>query len=262
LDYTILQDNFTSFIELSFTIGPLDVVVATLFTGSTVPPAMAFRIFQDMRGVQATYRILPTTTTTLREFLAYDDDIVQVANASACGAPNLSQNAWGVVTIGGERIMYRYRDVENNTLSGLLRGTAGTAAADHQVNDDVISMGRESILEQGYEDKFVGTDTVANGSDVVFEAPNVNITNIDSTEYTEALRVFIGGVPVPSTQYILNSPNPVRITFYEPPKQGVIVTIGVLRSLSWYNPGPDTPSDGIPLQQQINPAALFLRGAV
>lgn len=262
LDFTILQEEFTSFIQLNVTLGPLDVVVATMFTSFTVPEAMAFRIFQDMRGIQTTYRILPTTTTELAEPCYYDDDYIKVVNALACGAPDLNQNAWGVVTIGGERIMYRYRDVNTNTLSGLLRGTAGTAAADHARGDEVISMGRESILLQGYEDMLVHTDTVANGSQTTFTAPNVNITSIDSTEYAEALIVLVGGVPVPPTQYILNSPNPVSVTLFDTPRQGLIVTIGVMRSLSWYQPGPDTPSNGVPLQFQETVAGRFLRGQV
>ena len=262
LDYTITNNNFVSFLTLNFTISATDVVVATLFTDFTVPEAMAFRIFQDMRGVQATYRILPTTTTVLTEYLAYDDDIVFVADAGACGAPTLTQNSWGVVTIGGERIMYRYRDLDNNTLSGLLRGTAGTAAANHYPGDSVISMGRESILEQGYEDTFVHTNIIANGTQTVFTAPNVDLLIIDSTEYTEALRVLVGGIPVPATQYVLTSPNPATVTFYEPPAKGVQVTIGIVQALSWYSPGLDTPSDGVPLQVTVTPAARFLRGDV
>jgi hypothetical protein len=262
LDYVITTTEFVSFLTLNFTISPTDVVVAILFTDFTVPEAMAFRIFQDMRGLQATYRILPSTTTVLHEYLAYDDDIVYVENASACGEPALTQNAWGVVTINGERIMYRYRDVDNNTLSGLLRGTAGTAAANHYVGDKVIAMGRESILEQGYEDEFVYTNIMANGTQTVFTAPNVDLLIIDSTEYTEALRVLVGGIPVPETQYVLTSPNPATVTFYDPPAKGVQVTIGIVQGLSWYAPGVDTASNGAPLQVQLTPAAKFLQGQV
>jgi hypothetical protein len=48
-----------------------DVVMITEFTNSVAPEAMAFRIFQDMRGVQATYRITPATTTYLVQPLEY-----------------------------------------------------------------------------------------------------------------------------------------------------------------------------------------------
>jgi hypothetical protein len=36
----------------------------------------------------------------------------------------------GITNINGERIMYRNRDTENNTVSGLRRGTAGTGVAE------------------------------------------------------------------------------------------------------------------------------------
>jgi hypothetical protein len=123
-------------------------------------------------------------------------------------------------------------------------------------------MGRESILEQGYEDEFVHTNTIANGTQTVFTAPNVDLLMLDSTEYTEALRVLVGGVPVPETQYVLTSPSPATVTFYEAPAKGAQVTIGIVQALSWYSPGPDTASNGFPLQVQITPAAKFLRGEV
>ena len=260
LDYTLSQEDGTTYLVLPFTIGPTDVVVATLFTNAIVPEALAFRIFQDMRGLQATYRILPSTTTELREFASYDDDILYVVDAGACSVPALSQNIWGVVTINGERIMYRERDLENNTLSGLLRGTAGTAAADHLPGASVYSMGRESVLTEGYEDTFIYTSTLSGFQQRTYSAPNVNLLDIDSTEYNEALRVYIGGEYVPSTLYTIDSPNPATITFYDYPDPGVEVTLGVLRSLSWYRPGPNTASNGYPLQVQTTVAARFLRG--
>jgi hypothetical protein len=73
--------------ELILTSGILavnDVVMITQFTNAVVPEAMAFRIFQDMRGVQATYRITADTTTTITAAVAITDDIIYVANAGPC----------------------------------------------------------------------------------------------------------------------------------------------------------------------------------
>ena len=99
------------------------------FTNSVVPDAMAFRIFQDMRGVQATYRITSNTTTTLAADLSTTDDIIYVNDVSALSTPDVEANIWGILTINGERIMYRSIDRVANTLTGLLRGTAGTGGA-------------------------------------------------------------------------------------------------------------------------------------
>ena len=69
---------------MNITIGALDVVVATLFTNYIVPPGMAFRIFQDMRGVQAVYRMTDSTTTVLTQDLTADDDGALAAQSAIC----------------------------------------------------------------------------------------------------------------------------------------------------------------------------------
>ena len=121
----------TQVVLTSGILNPGDVVMISQFTNFVVPEPMAFRIFQDMRGVQSTYRITPDTTTTTTQTVFATDDVIHVANASALIEPNLADNIWGAVTIDAERIMYRYRDTTANTISGLLRGTAGTAIAEH-----------------------------------------------------------------------------------------------------------------------------------
>jgi hypothetical protein len=70
-------------------------------------PGIELRVFQDMRGVQATYRMTAATTTTLTQDLAIDDDVAYVDDAGALAEPNLPNNTWGVLTVNGERIMYR-----------------------------------------------------------------------------------------------------------------------------------------------------------
>jgi hypothetical protein len=176
IDY-IIQGNE---LVLSDAIGILevtDVVMVTLMSDTVVPEAMEFRIFQDMRGVQATYRMTPATTTTLVQELLADDDIIYVADANALSEPNLPANVWGVLTINGERIMYRERDIVSvpNTVSSLLRGTAGTAAADHSVGTEVFDMGRGNLLDPQQQNYVVETTTVANGTQTVFTAPNITI---------------------------------------------------------------------------------------
>lgn len=92
-----------------------------------------------MRGVQATYRMTVATTTQLAQPLGQYDDVIYLVDASTQGEPNLAANIWGVLTVNGERIMYRERDTVNNTISSLLRGTAGTAAASHDIGSTVYS---------------------------------------------------------------------------------------------------------------------------
>ena len=56
-------------------------------------------------------------------------NVIYVENVLALGQPNLEIGVFGICTIDGERIMYRDVNLVDNSVSGLMRGTAGTAAA-------------------------------------------------------------------------------------------------------------------------------------
>jgi hypothetical protein len=269
-----------------------------------------FRIFQDMRGVQATYRITADTTTTLIQRLDDQDDIIYVADASALGEPNFAAdfnpnfiysagdvvmysglfyralstttgnlptdtnywipttgaaNIWGMLTVNGERIMYRYRDTTANTVSGLLRGTAGTAITNHSENSLVYNIGRANLMPASCQD-YVQTNVTyplipgmnqGDGSTVSFTAADIDVSQEDSTIQDEAVQVFVGGERV-QTGYELTNPNPVTVTFDTAPPEGVEVAILVRRGHDWYNPA--TPN--LPLSQTDTPCARFLRGEI
>ena len=119
----------TELVILGPVINSTSVVAITSHTQSPVPGSLAFRIFQDMRGLQSTYRITPQSTTVLTQSLSASGDIIYVEDAAKLDEPNLAQGIFGLITIDGERITYRERDVIANTLTGLRRGTAGTGAA-------------------------------------------------------------------------------------------------------------------------------------
>jgi hypothetical protein len=240
-------------------IGVTDVVMITEFTNSVAPDAMAFRIFQDMRGVQATYRITPSTTTTLSQALDATDNIIHITNAAALDNPNIADNIWGVLTVNGERIMYRERDTVNNTVSSLLRGTAGTAVAAHTVDSLVYEMGRANILPAADQNYIVNTTVLADGTTVLFVAENIDITTLDSTTVEEAVEVYVGGIRV-TTGYIITGDSPVTIVFTTAPVSGSEVTILVRRGVTWYQGTGLTPSDGVALQDTQTAAARFLRG--
>jgi hypothetical protein len=59
------------------------------------------------------------------------NDVIYVNDVSNLTIPNLELGTFGIVIIGGERITYRNIDSNTNTISGLRRGTAGTAIAVH-----------------------------------------------------------------------------------------------------------------------------------
>ena len=85
-------ENGEIVLSAGYIMNPSDIVIITEFTNSISPEGMAFRIFQDMRGVQATYRITPATTTYLVEALGQYDDIIYVHDVGALSEPNLAAN--------------------------------------------------------------------------------------------------------------------------------------------------------------------------
>jgi hypothetical protein len=240
---------------------------------------MAFRIFQDMRGVQATYRITNSTTTVLTQPLSADADIMYVENVLALGHPNLDAGVFGVCTVNGERIMYRDINVSNNTLIGLLRGTAGTAAADHAVDTAAYDLSRGNLLQKDYQDYIVSDTSVGDGSTTVFYAPSITPNDfVDSASEAPAIEVYVAGIrqsaysdTTATSQYrwFVTDFDPLAVDFVVddtayppllPPAPNVEVTILVRQGVTWYQRGVTTPSDGIALQDTDTIAARFLRG--
>ena len=167
-----------------------------MLTNSVVPAAMAFRIFQDMRGAQAVYRMTPGTTTTLTQTLLATDDIIYVDNASVLSEPDFNLNIWGIIMIDGERIMYRNRDTTNNTVSSLLRGTAGTADAEHAIGAIVTDMGRGNLLAIPYQNYIDVDTTLADGSTTTYVAADIITATDDSTIRDQVVEVYVGGIRV------------------------------------------------------------------
>jgi hypothetical protein len=240
-------------------IGVTDVVVAQLYTDSVVPEAMAFRIFQDMRGIQATYRMTPATTTYLTQPLLKDQDTIHVDSVSGLTQPDPTINIWGIITINGERIMYRELDNNNNTVSSLMRGTAGTAVADHAVDSIVYNLGQGNLAPAEYQDQIVYTNTLANGSTTTFTAPNIDLGNLTLSFAEQAILVYVSGLRV-TTGYTVDSVAPATITFATAPREGYEVSIRVRQGFGWYQPANGNPSDGRALQITQTDAARFFRG--
>jgi hypothetical protein len=267
VNYTVSGDYL---ILASGVIGISDVLVVEAFTNSVVPEAMAFRIFQDMRGVQATYRITEATTTTLAQDLSSTANIAYVTNAQALSDPDLAAGIFGIVTIDGERIMYRERDTVANTILGLMRGTAGTGAADHSAGADVYDMGRGNLLPTQFQDYIVSDSSMGDASTTIFYAPSIEFADFaDSTVETDSIEVYVGGI----RQYIVSDTtadstyrwfitdfDPLAVEFDIAPAAGSEVTILVRQGVTWYAPGDGTASNGVALQDTETQAARFLRG--
>jgi hypothetical protein len=217
-----------------------------------------------MRGVQATYRITPETTTTLTQSLGLTDDIIYVDSVAGLTQPELGINIWGLITINGERIMYRELNISDNTIIGLRRGTAGTAVFEHAVGSEVYNLGRSNLLATEYQDRYVTYNELGDGTQTLYVTDNINLAQLTTAQLNRAVQVYVGGI-LRTSGYSIISASPVAVQFVSfPPANipafGQEVTIQVRQGQSWYQPGINTPSDGQPLQETNTKAARFLRG--
>jgi hypothetical protein len=235
-------------------INSAQVLAVTVFTDSTVPNAIAFRIFQDMRGLQLNYRITDSTTTELTQALTDTADTIHVADAAQLSQPDLQKGIFGFVTVGNERISYRERNLENNTVSGLRRGTAGTGTTEHAVGTTVYDIGIVNLLPAEYQNSVVEEDFLGDGSTAQFTT-EIELDSGDSAERTGAVEVYVAGIRQLSDSYTVNATDPVTVTFDVAPPAGYQVSIVVRQSVSWYAPG-----TGLALQKQSTPAARFIQG--
>jgi hypothetical protein len=255
-EYTVDYGDSTT-AAVTFDTAPASGAVIVVLESDPIT-GLELRIFQDMRGVQATYRMTTATTTTLTQTLYTNSDIVYVADAGALAEPDLDNNIWGVLTVNGERIMYRERDTITNTVSSLLRGTAGTAVDLHSTGSIVYNLNRDNLAPVIYQDRIVGSETLANGTTTIFTA-DVNLSLEDSTFDEQAILVYVGGL-LQTSGYTVTGVDTVTIEFDTAPTAGYQVTIQIRQGLGWYGPGSTTAYDGVGLQYTDTLAAQFFRG--
>jgi hypothetical protein len=265
VDYTVLGNEL---VLSRGAVSPTDVLVVTQFTNSVVPDAIGFRIFQDMRGVQATYRITDNTSTELVADLSATSDVILVRNAARLSEPNLAVGIFGAVTINGERIIYKNRNLADNSISGLRRGTAGTGAAEHLAGVAVYDISVGNLLFAEYQDRVVKDTMFGDLSTTTFTAPSIVI---DPTQ-ADSVEVYVGGTrqypvnpdssidAVSEYPWTLTDTSPVTVDFDSLIPTNLEITILVRQSQTWYQQGAGTASDGRPLQETDTLAARFLRG--
>ena len=221
-----------------------------------------------MRGLQLAYTITADTTTTVTQAVTATDDVIHVANAGALFVPDFDTNQWGVLTINAERIMYREINLVDNTVSDLMRGTAGTAVASHSDGSAVYNMSSNNLFGRQYQNYVVEDTTAADGTATVFTAPSITLststtawvitntyslgdivsasgsfyrakqavpanTAITDTNYWQSLasavEVYVGGLRVSNSVYTVTAQSPVAVTFTTAPAEGLDVTVLVRR---------------------------------
>ena len=239
-------------------ISSIAVVAITSITDSVIAGGIEFRIFQDMRGQQTTYRVTANTQTTLTQSVQVNDDVIYVDNVGHLSDPDLPNGIFGIVVIDGERITYRYKDGLLNTISGLRRGTAGTGAASHPAGNYVIDSGYSNALPVEYQDRVVYQNYLSNGNQTEFIAEDIILTG-NTSVLEESVQVYVAGT-LQQGGYTVTSVAPVTVEFDTAPTQNYQVSIQVRQGKSWYMPGDGTASNGQALQVTNTLAARFIRG--
>jgi len=125
----------------------LDMKIYTNLASSGNVDIAGYRIFYNMRGEETYLRISDSYTTMLTQELALTDTVIHVGDASKMPAPNPAGAIPGAVFINGERITYFVRDLTNNTLGQIRRGTWGTGAPElHPYGTYVVDGGLDQIV--------------------------------------------------------------------------------------------------------------------
>ena len=240
-----------------------DVLAVTMTTNTVVPNSLNFRIFQDMLGNQKLLRLNSKNTTQLTEPLGLTDSEIHVADASKLSEPNLEANIFGQLMVGAERITYRVRDLSNNTISDLRRGTAGTGVYAHTAGETVSDVGPGEQLPTQYQQKTTTDKTnIGDGTTTRFTTTLTVPTGVDSTEYAESITVTVAGtVLVPEKDYTVTGTGSTftEITMVTPPEANVEIVFSQTTAKVMYAQGSGTASNGIALQDQTTPAVLFLK---
>jgi hypothetical protein len=127
------------------------------------------------------------------------------------------------------------------------------------VGAPVYDIGLGNYLPAIYQNVTLEQNFLGNGVTTAFTATDISLYDLTLTELNEAVQVYVGGI-LQQGGYVVNSAEPVQITFTTAPTSGYQVSIRVYSGKSWYEPGATTPSNGVPLQLTNTEAARFLRG--
>ena len=123
-DYTV--SNGFVYIADTILIDANTIIVVTWMDTNTFVSSSTFRMFKDLNENISFNRVSVVDATILEKDLLITDDEIHVENADVLGTPDLVKNVPGVLFIDSERITFWRK--EGNVLSGIRRGTAGTAA--------------------------------------------------------------------------------------------------------------------------------------
>ena len=123
--YTIDENGFLDLSKV--TVGDTDIVVISHFTENLYEPTIGYRYFKTMTGNIEYRRLSFENSTILAEDFGTTDEKIYVEDVTKLPVVNQNSAYPGVIFIGSERITYWQISYEDNYITQLRRGTAGTS---------------------------------------------------------------------------------------------------------------------------------------
>jgi len=154
-------------------------------------PLMSYRIFKDMNDNFTYLREDGASTTTLAVNLSLTDTTIQVADASKLATPSAS-GAPGVIYINGERITYYTKDVENNILGRIRRGTGGTGAKNHFSGNTIIDGSQNQVIPESGNYTWYSRTQMPGTINVNVYSSTLQGTGTTFTSLTPGTQIFVG----------------------------------------------------------------------
>jgi hypothetical protein len=99
-----------------------------------------------------------------------------------------------------------------------------------------------------------------NNLPVFLVADGVQNRFVTDLDLSRPITVKVGGIVQDPDSYSVTGTDPVTVVFDIAPPEGLEVEISIVQGKSWYQPGINTASDGVPLQEANTQAARFIRG--
>jgi hypothetical protein len=115
------------------------------------------------------------------------DSTISVANANVCSNP--TSLVKGVIWVESERIEYTTRNLDNNTISGLIRGTNGTTIQDWYSSNNVIvwNGSSEQMFEEFLDNSVESNIWLSTGSTSLTDKGNVDTASTSIMKFLHNL---------------------------------------------------------------------------
>jgi hypothetical protein len=233
-----------------------DIIVVTSIDTTSTQEAIGYRVFKDMINRTHYKRIADANNTKLAKALKITDSEIFVNDAAVLPAPDPDTNTPGIIFINNERITYFARDLGENSLGQIMRGTLGTGAVnEHPVGTAVVDAGASQTIP-GYSDTTTICSHLADGSTSSFALFDADSTAFVPRSDGADVTVFVGGVKQ-TTGFTFDGEN-ATITFSTAPLSGRKVEIVRKTGRVWVTQGSSTAGDGKGLQGATGPEVTFL----